>query len=68
MAAISIKTVNKRHRDGTVAVRGFNLDIADGELMTLGDRLAVMRDRVLQQVGTSRLHLFDPDSGERLAG
>jgi multiple sugar transport system ATP-binding protein len=74
------------------------------EAMTLGDRLAVMRDGVLQQVGTpddlynrprnvfvagviarldaasrlgdgpqgelwldtSRIHLFDPDSGERL--
>jgi multiple sugar transport system ATP-binding protein len=35
MAAISIKSVSKRYRDGTLAVRDFDLDIADGELMIL---------------------------------
>src|SRR2546430_7981423 len=35
MAAISIRSVGKRYRDGTVAVRDFDLEIADGELMIL---------------------------------
>ena len=80
MAAIAIKSVTKQYRDGTVAVRDLELEIADGEFMILvgpsgcgkttllrmlagleaitsgeiliGDRLAVMRDGVLLQVGT----------------
>jgi multiple sugar transport system ATP-binding protein len=35
MGAISIKSVSKRYRDGTLAVNDFDLDIADGELMIL---------------------------------
>jgi multiple sugar transport system ATP-binding protein len=35
MAAISIKSVTKRYRDGTLAVRELDLDIGDGELMVL---------------------------------
>jgi multiple sugar transport system ATP-binding protein len=35
MAAITIRSVSKRYRDGTLAVRGFELDIADGEFMIL---------------------------------
>ena len=35
MAEIAIRNVSKRYRDGTVAVRDFNLDITDGELMIL---------------------------------
>ena len=33
MAEITLKGVTKRYADGTVAVRGFTLDIADGEFM-----------------------------------
>jgi multiple sugar transport system ATP-binding protein len=35
MAAITIRRVSKRYRDGTVAVRDFDLEIADGEFMIL---------------------------------
>jgi multiple sugar transport system ATP-binding protein len=35
MGAISINEVSKRYRDGTLAVRNFDLEIADGELMIL---------------------------------
>jgi multiple sugar transport system ATP-binding protein len=35
MATIAIRAVGKRYRDGTVAVRDFDLEIADGELMIL---------------------------------
>src|SRR5436190_5043579 len=35
MAAIEITGVSKRYRDGTVAVRDFSLEIADGEFMIL---------------------------------
>ncbi len=35
MAAIEIKGVSKRYRDGTVAVREFELEISDGEFMIL---------------------------------
>ena len=35
MAAIAIKAVSKRYRDGTVAVRDLDLEIADGEFMIL---------------------------------
>ncbi|MFL5830383.1 MAG: ABC transporter ATP-binding protein [Solirubrobacteraceae bacterium] len=35
MAAIGIHQVSKRYRDGTVAVREFELEIADGEFMIL---------------------------------
>ena len=35
MAAITINAVSKRYRDGTVAVRDFDLEIADGEFMIL---------------------------------
>ena len=35
MAAIAIKSVTKRYRDGTVAVRDLDLEIADGEFMIL---------------------------------
>jgi multiple sugar transport system ATP-binding protein len=35
MAAIEITDVSKRYRDGTVAVRDFGLDVADGEFMIL---------------------------------
>ncbi len=35
MAAIKIKSVSKRYRDGTVAVRNFDLEVADGEFMIL---------------------------------
>jgi multiple sugar transport system ATP-binding protein len=35
MAAITIKQVGKRYRDGTIAVRDFDLEIADGEFMIL---------------------------------
>jgi multiple sugar transport system ATP-binding protein len=35
VAAITIKAVSKRYRDGTVAVRDFELEIADGEFMIL---------------------------------
>jgi multiple sugar transport system ATP-binding protein len=35
MAAIAIRAVTKRYRDGTLAVSDFDLDIVDGELMIL---------------------------------
>ena len=35
MSAIAIRSVSKRYRDGTLAVRGITLEIADGELMIL---------------------------------
>jgi ABC-type Fe3+/spermidine/putrescine transport system ATPase subunit len=35
MAAIEIRAVSKRYRDGTLAVREFNLDIGDGEFVIL---------------------------------
>jgi ABC-type sugar transport system ATPase subunit len=35
MAAIEIRAVSKRYRDGTLAVREFNLDIGDGAFMIL---------------------------------
>jgi multiple sugar transport system ATP-binding protein len=35
MSAITINEVSKRYRDGTLAVRGLSLDIADGEFMIL---------------------------------
>jgi multiple sugar transport system ATP-binding protein len=35
MAQIQIRDVNKRYRDGTVAVHDLSLDIADGEFMVL---------------------------------
>jgi multiple sugar transport system ATP-binding protein len=35
MAAIAIKSVSKRYRDGTVAVRDLDLDVDDGEFMIL---------------------------------
>ncbi len=35
MARIEIKGVSKRYRDGTVAVREFDLEISDGEFMIL---------------------------------
>jgi multiple sugar transport system ATP-binding protein len=35
MAAIAIRSVTKRYRDGTVAVRDFELEIGDGEFMIL---------------------------------
>jgi multiple sugar transport system ATP-binding protein len=35
MAAIAIKSVTKQYRDGTVAVRDLELEIADGEFMIL---------------------------------
>jgi multiple sugar transport system ATP-binding protein len=35
MAAIAIRAVSKRYRDGTLAVRDFDLEIADGEFMIL---------------------------------
>ncbi|MGZ4187814.1 MAG: ABC transporter ATP-binding protein [Solirubrobacteraceae bacterium] len=35
MASITLKSVTKRYRDGTLAVRGVDLEIADGEFMIL---------------------------------
>jgi multiple sugar transport system ATP-binding protein len=35
MAEIAIRSVSKRYRDGTVAVRDFELEIGDGEFMIL---------------------------------
>jgi multiple sugar transport system ATP-binding protein len=35
VAAIAIRAVTKRYRDGTLAVSSFDLEIADGELMIL---------------------------------
>jgi multiple sugar transport system ATP-binding protein len=35
MASIAIRSVSKRYRDGTQAVCGFDLEIADGEFMIL---------------------------------
>ncbi|MGH2867412.1 MAG: ABC transporter ATP-binding protein [Solirubrobacteraceae bacterium] len=35
MAGIDIKGVSKRYRDGTVAVREFDLEVSDGEFMIL---------------------------------
>jgi multiple sugar transport system ATP-binding protein len=35
MASIAIRSVSKRYRDGTLAVRELDLDIADGEFMIL---------------------------------
>src|SRR6185312_4556495 len=35
MASITLKAVSKRYRDGTLAVRGVDLEIADGEFMIL---------------------------------
>jgi multiple sugar transport system ATP-binding protein len=35
MASITIRSVSKRYRDGTLAVRNFDLEIADGEFMIL---------------------------------
>jgi len=35
VSAIAIRSVSKRYRDGTLAVRGITLEIADGELMIL---------------------------------
>jgi ABC-type sugar transport system ATPase subunit len=35
MAEIAIRSVTKRYRDGTVAVRDFDLEIGDGEFMIL---------------------------------
>jgi len=35
MASITLHSVTKRYRDGTLAVRGVDLDIADGEFMIL---------------------------------
>jgi multiple sugar transport system ATP-binding protein len=35
MASITLKAVTKRYRDGTLAVRGVDLEIADGEFMIL---------------------------------
>ncbi len=35
MAAISIRAVSKRYRDGTVAVHDLDLEVADGEFMVL---------------------------------
>src|SRR5947209_8342147 len=35
MASITLRSVTKRYRDGTLAVRGVDLDIADGEFMIL---------------------------------
>jgi multiple sugar transport system ATP-binding protein len=35
MASIAIKSVSKRYRDGTVAVRDLDLEIGDGEFMIL---------------------------------
>ena len=35
MSAIAIRSVSKRYRDGTLAVRSITLEIADGELMIL---------------------------------
>jgi multiple sugar transport system ATP-binding protein len=35
MGSITLKSVTKRYRDGTLAVRGVDLDIADGEFMIL---------------------------------
>jgi multiple sugar transport system ATP-binding protein len=35
MAAIAIESVTKRYRDGTVAVRDLDLEVADGEFMIL---------------------------------
>jgi multiple sugar transport system ATP-binding protein len=35
MASIKLKAVTKRYRDGTLAVRGVDLEIADGEFMIL---------------------------------
>ena len=35
MASITLNSVTKRYRDGTLAVRGVDLEIADGEFMIL---------------------------------
>jgi multiple sugar transport system ATP-binding protein len=35
MASITLRAVTKRYRDGTLAVRGVDLEIADGEFMIL---------------------------------
>ncbi|MGZ4322438.1 MAG: ABC transporter ATP-binding protein [Solirubrobacteraceae bacterium] len=35
MASITLKSVTKRYRDGTLAVRGVDLEITDGEFMIL---------------------------------
>src|SRR6478736_2549974 len=45
MASITLNSVTKRYRDGTLAVRGVDLEIADGEILVDGDVVNDMTPR-----------------------
>jgi multiple sugar transport system ATP-binding protein len=67
VAAISIKGVSKRYRDGTLAVRDFNLEIDDGEFMILVGPSGCGKTTLLRMIaGLEEISQGEIDIGERI--
>jgi multiple sugar transport system ATP-binding protein len=67
VAAIDIKAVSKRYRDGTLAVRDFNLEIADGEFMILVGPSGCGKTTLLRMIaGLEEITEGEIDIGERI--
>ncbi len=67
MAAINIRTVSKRYRDGTEAVRNFSLEIADGEFMILVGPSGCGKTTLLRMIaGLEEITEGEIDIGERV--
>ncbi len=67
MAAISIRAVSKRYRDGTLAVRDFGLEIADGEFMILVGPSGCGKTTLLRMIaGLEEISTGEIDIGDRV--
>ena len=67
MAAIKIKSVSKRYRDGTVAVRNFDLEVADGEFMILVGPSGCGKTTLLRMIaGLEEITEGEVDIGDRV--
>jgi multiple sugar transport system ATP-binding protein len=67
MASIAIRGVSKRYRDGTVAVREFDLGIEDGELMILVGPSGCGKTTLLRMVaGLEEITEGEVQIGERI--
>jgi multiple sugar transport system ATP-binding protein len=67
VASIAIKSVTKRYRDGTLAVRDLDLDIADGEFMILVGPSGCGKTTLLRMIaGLEEITEGEIEIGERV--
>jgi multiple sugar transport system ATP-binding protein len=67
VAAIEIRAVSKRYRDGTLAVRDFELQIADGEFMILVGPSGCGKTTLLRMIaGLEQITAGEIDIGDRV--